>query len=124
MKKAIRSEKAPQPVGPYSQAIECGGMIFVSGQIATDPATKKVMGDVKAQTRQVIENLKAVLSAAGSSLEKVVKTTVYMKDLAQFAAMNDAYAEYFKDTPPARATIEVARLPIDALVEIECIAEK
>ena len=126
MKQVISTERGPAAIGPYSQAIKitgASGFIFVSGQIAFDPATKQIVeGDTAAQTQRVLENLKAIVEAAGSSLDKVVKTTVYLKDIADFAAMNEVYARYFPKDPPARATVEVARLPRDVRVEIELIA--
>ncbi len=114
---------APRAIGPYSQAVKAGGFIFTSGQIALDPATGAVAGgDVQAQTRRALLNLKAVLEAAGSSMARAVKTTVFLKNMGDFAAMNQVYAEFFPDAPPARSTVEVARLPKDALVEIEAVA--
>jgi 2-iminobutanoate/2-iminopropanoate deaminase len=120
----IRTEKAPAPIGPYSQAISVAGrFIFSAGQIAIDPTSGQfVQGDIKAQTRRVLENLKAVLEAGGSGLEEVVKTTVYLKSMEEFAAMNEVYAEFFAASAPARSTVEVARLPRDAKVEIDVIA--
>jgi len=124
MKKIITTDRAPKAIGPYSQAVISNGLAFLSGQIPLDPATGAIVeGDISWQTRRVLENLKAVLEAAGSSLEGVVKTTVYLKDMGQFAQMNDVYATYFTANPPARATVEAARLPKDVLVEIDCIAE-
>src|SRR5215210_2654279 len=109
-KKIILTAKAAQPIGPYSQAVAASGaFIFTAGQIPLDPAGQMVTGDVKAQTRQVLNNLKAILEAAGSSLDNVVKTTVFLKDMGEFAAMNEVYAEFFAKEPPARSTIEVAR---------------
>lgn len=123
-KQAISTERAPAAIGPYSQAIRSGNLIFVSGQISIDPETGKLVeGDVAAQTGQVLKNLNAVLLAAGSGLEKVVKTTVYLRDLGDFRRMNEVYATFFGQTPPARATVEVSRLPRDVAVEIELIAE-
>ncbi|MEK7854914.1 MAG: RidA family protein [Acidobacteriota bacterium] len=123
MKEVISTEKAPGAIGPYSQAIKTGNMIFCSGQIPIDPATGEfVSQDVSEQTEQVFENLIAVLEAAGASLDDVVKTTVFLADMGEFAAMNDVYARYFLDNKPARATVQAARLPRDARVEIECIA--
>lgn len=123
MKQVISTERGPAAIGPYSQAIKANGFVFVSGQIAFDPATKQIVdGDTAAQTQRVMENLKAIVEAAGSSLDKVVKTTVYLKDIADFSAMNEVYARYFPKDPPARATVEVARLPRDVRVEIELIA--
>lgn len=123
MKKVIASEKAPKALGPYSQAISANGLIFCSGQVAIDPATNNVIaGDVSAQTERVLKNLTAVLEAAGSSFDKVVKTTVFLKNMGDFAAMNEVYGRFFSAQPPARSTVEVARLPKDVLVEIDVIA--
>lgn len=122
-KQVIATDKAPGAVGPYSQAIVANGMVFTAGQIPLIPGTKALVeGDVQAQTRQVFANLSAVLEAAGTSLDKAVKTTVFLKDLNDFAAMNETYATYFPSNPPARSTVQVAKLPMDALVEIEVIA--
>lgn len=119
----IKTSSAPAAIGPYSQAIASGNLVFASGQIALDPASGELsQGDVREQTRRVLENLKAVLSAAGSSLEHVVKTTVFLTRMADFAAMNEVYAEYFTQSPPARSTIAVAELPRGAQVEIEAVA--
>ena len=119
----IRTDRAPKGIGPYSQAVRTGGALYLSGQIPLDPATGKIVdGDIAAQTERVLENLKAVLEACGASLTKVVKTTVYLKDMGEFAKMNEVYARYFPINPPARATVEVARLPRDVRVEIDCIA--
>lgn len=123
MKKAISTSAAPAAIGPYSQAIVSNGFVFVSGQIPLDPASGQLVeGGIEAQTKRVIENLAAVLDAAGSSLADVVKTTVYLKDMGEFAAMNGVYAEYFTENAPARATVEAARLPRDVRVEIDCVA--
>ena len=123
MKKIIATADAPQAIGPYSQAVVSNGWAFLSGQIPIDPATGQIIeGGIAAQTERVIENLKSVLEAAGSSLEQVVKTTVYLKDMGEFAQMNEVYARYFANSPPARATVEAARLPRDVRVEIDCIA--
>jgi 2-iminobutanoate/2-iminopropanoate deaminase len=123
MKQAIATAGAPAAIGPYSQAIVSGGFVFVSGQIPLDPASGQLTaGGVAEQTARVLENLRAVLEAAGASLDSVVKTTVYLKDMADFAAMNEVYARYFADPAPARATVEAARLPRDVRVEIDCIA--
>jgi 2-iminobutanoate/2-iminopropanoate deaminase len=123
MKKTIATNHAPAAIGPYSQAIVSNGWAFLSGQIPLDPASGQVIeGGIEAQTERVIENLRAVLEASGSSLADVVKTTVYLKDMAEFTAMNAVYARYFTENPPARATVEVARLPKDVRVEIDCIA--
>jgi 2-iminobutanoate/2-iminopropanoate deaminase len=119
----VRTEHAPQAIGPYSQAIVAGGLVFVSGQLAIDPATgQMVEGDIGVMTSRIFANLEAVLTAAGSSLAKVVKATVFLADLNDFQAMNAAYAEFFPDSPPARSTVQVARLPRDARVEIEVVA--
>lgn len=121
--KIISTEKAPKALGAYSQAVVSNGFAFLSGQIPLDPATGQLIdGDAGAQTARVLENLKAVLEACGSSLGRVVKTTVYLKDMGDFARMNAVYAEYFPENPPARATVEAARLPRDVRVEIDCIA--
>ena len=123
MKEIISTDKAPGAIGPYSQAIKAGGMLFCSGQIPIDPATGEfVAGGVAEQTEQVFKNLIAVLEAGGSGLDGVVKTTVFLADMGDFAAMNDVYAKYFDSNKPARATVQAARLPRDAKVEIECIA--
>ena len=118
----IHTTGAPQAIGPYSQAIKFEGLVFASGQIAFDPATMEVTGDIRAQTLRALTNLKAVLEAAGTGMDRVVKTTVYLTDLGDFAAMNEVYGKYFSSTPPARSTVEVARLPKDVLVEIDVIA--
>jgi reactive intermediate/imine deaminase len=119
----IASEAAPKAIGPYSQAIRHGGLVFCSGQIPLDPQTMTVVaGGIEAQTTQVLKSLAAVLAAAGSDLSKVVKTTVFLQDLEHFAAMNAIYAQAFGGHAPARSTVQVARLPLDVLVEIECIA--
>ncbi len=122
-KMVIETNKAPAAIGPYSQAIKIGSFVFVSGQIPLLPASGEIVhGDIRLQTRQVLENIKHVLEAAGSSLDKVVKTTIFMKDLNDYTAINDAYKEFFSHKPPARAAIQAARLPRDAGVEIEAIA--
>jgi 2-iminobutanoate/2-iminopropanoate deaminase len=123
MRTVIATPKAPQAIGPYSQAIQASGFIFVSGQIPLDPATQQIVqGEVAEQTERVLANLEAILRAAGSSLEKVVRTTVYLKDMGEFAAMNSVYERFFPFAAPARSTVEVARLPKDARVEIDVIA--
>lgn len=123
MKKEIKTDLAPKAIGPYSQAIVANGIVFASGQIAIDPATGEIpQSGVEEQTRQVLSNLKAVLEAAGSSLDKTVKCTVFLQDLNDYAAMNAVYAEYFTSPFPARAAVQVARLPRDAKVEIEATA--
>jgi len=123
MKEIISTEKAPGAIGPYSQAIKAGGMVYCSGQIPLDPATGEfVSSDIAGQTEQVLKNLSAVLEAAGSGLNNVVKTTVFLADMSDFAEMNEVYARYFSENKPARATVQAARLPRDSRVEIECIA--
>ena len=123
MRNVIVSKDGPAAIGPYSQAIKANGFVFVSGQIALDPVTNTlVTGDVAFQTDRVLQNLSGILGAAGSSLEKVVRSTVFLKDMGDFAAMNEVYAKYFPAAPPARSTVEVARLPKDVLVEIDVIA--
>ncbi|HET8678791.1 MAG TPA: RidA family protein [bacterium] len=122
-KEVVRSDRAPLPIGPYSQAIRANGMLFLAGQLALDPATGQFLpGDIKAQTKRVLQNLAAVLEAAGSSMDRVVKTTIFLKDMNDFGAMNEEYASFFRELPPARTTVQAARLPRDALIEIECIA--
>ena len=123
MHTTLSTEHAPKAIGPYSQAVIANGLVFLSGQIPLDPETGQVIeGDITWQTERVLDNLKSVLEAAGSSLGRVVKTTVYMKDMEEFAKMNAVYARYFPDHPPARSTVEAARLPRDVRVEIDCIA--
>lgn len=123
MKDVILTTRGPKPIGPYSQAIKSNGFLFVSGQVALDPQTGEFVGaDVRQQTERVLENLKAILDASGASFHHVVKTTVFLKDMNDFAAMNEVYARYFAAAPPARSTVQAARLPKDALVEIELIA--
>jgi 2-iminobutanoate/2-iminopropanoate deaminase len=123
MREVISTKDGPQAIGPYSQAINANGFVFVSGQVAIDPATQQVIsGEVAAQTERVMKNLSAILKAAGSGLEKVVRSTVFLKNMGDFAAMNDVYGRYFASAPPARSTVEVARLPKDMLVEIDVIA--
>ena len=123
MKQIIATKSAPEAIGPYSQAVAAGGFVFASGQIPLDPQTGVlVAGDVTEQTEQVLRNLAAVLEAAGTSLDRVVKTTVFLADMNDFAAMNEAYGRHFGAAPPARATVQAARLPRDARVEIEAIA--
>ena len=123
-KHAISTPLAPAAIGPYSQAIRSGNLVFLSGQILLDPQTGDIVeGDAAVQTARVLQNLSAILEAAGSSLGQVLKTTVYLRDLADFAMMNEVYARFFDDTPPARATVEVARLPRNVSVEIDLIAE-
>ena len=123
MKEIVQTEHAPQAIGPYSQAVKANGLIFASGQIPTDPQTGQfVAGGIEEQTEQVLKNLAAVLEAAGSDLKRVVKTTVFLLDMQEFAAMNEVYGRFFNEQPPARATVEAARLPREARVEIEAIA--
>jgi 2-iminobutanoate/2-iminopropanoate deaminase len=123
MLEVIATDHAPKAIGPYSQAIRAQGLIFTSGQVAIDPATQQVVaGDVSAQTDRVLKNLAAILRASGSTLEKVVRCTVFLKDMGDFSAMNEVYGRYFNQAPPARSTVEVARLPRDVLVEIDVIA--
>jgi 2-iminobutanoate/2-iminopropanoate deaminase len=120
----ISAQDAPQAIGPYSQAIRAGDLIFASGQLPVDPASGQLVdGDVGAMTRQIFANISAVLAAAGSSLEKIAKVTVFLADMGDFAAMNAAYAEFFPASPPARSTVQVARLPKDARIEIEVVAQ-
>jgi 2-iminobutanoate/2-iminopropanoate deaminase len=123
MREIIKTESAPAAIGPYSQAVRAGGFVFASGQIPTDPKTGVfVEGGIVEQTHQVMRNLKALLEAAGTNLERVVKTTVFIADMGDFSAMNEVYGQYFKENPPARSTVQAARLPRDARVEIDVIA--
>ena len=123
MRETVKTEKAPAAIGPYSQGIRSGGFLFCSGQIPLDPATgKMVEGGIKVQTERVLQNLEAVLTSGGASLRSVVKTTVYLVDLADFPAMNGVYGTFFPENPPARATVQVAKLPAGALVEIDAVA--
>jgi 2-iminobutanoate/2-iminopropanoate deaminase len=123
MREVIATNDGPKAIGPYSQAIKANGLVFVSGQIPIDPASQQLIeGDVAAQTERVLQNLSAILSAAGSSLQQVVKAGVFLKNMSDFAAMNEVYGRYFTQAPPARSTVEVARLPKDVLVEIDVIA--
>ncbi len=123
-REVVTTAAAPAAIGPYSQAVRVGNLLFVSGQIPLDPSTGQLVpGDIREQTRQVLRNLSAILGAADSGLGRVAKTTVYLRDLGEFAAMNEVYAEFFGEQPPARATVEVARLPRDCRVEIDLIAE-
>lgn len=118
----VRTDKAPGAIGPYSQAVKTDSQVFVSGQLALDPVSGNlVAGDVQAETRQALNNLKHILEAAGSSLDKVVKTTVFIKNMDEFPRINEVYAEFFQENPPARACVEVARLPKDANVEVEAV---
>jgi len=119
----IATDRGPKAIGPYSQAIKANGFIFVSGQIPLDPRTQQLVeGDIAGQTERVLENLKGIVEVAGSSLDRAVKTTVFLTDLKDFAAMNEVYGRYFPSNPPARSTVEVARLPRDVRVEIELFA--
>lgn len=123
MKESIRTDRAPEAIGPYSQAVKAGGLVFASGQIPLDPGTMQMVdGDIRIQTERVLTNLKAVLEAAGTSLERAVRTTVYLADLNDFTAMNEVYATFFTAQPPARSTVQAARLPRDARIEIDVIA--
>jgi len=123
MREVISTNEGPQAIGPYSQAIRANGFVFVSGQVAIDPSTQQaISGDVVVQTDRVLKNLSAILQAAGTGLEKVVRSTVFLKNMGDFTAMNEVYGRYFTSTPPARSTVEVARLPKDVLVEIDVIA--
>jgi 2-iminobutanoate/2-iminopropanoate deaminase len=124
-KKTIKTADAPQAIGPYSQAVKAGGLVFVSGQIPIDPKSGNVIQvDIKVQTRQVMENAKAILSAAGCGMSQVVKTTIYLKNMSDFAAVNEIYGGYFPSDPPARATVEVSRLPKDVAIEMDFVAWK
>ena len=123
MREIISTQHGPKAIGPYSQAVKANGFVFTAGQVALDPATGSVVGtEIKAQTERVMENLKGIVEAAGSTMHKVVKTTVFLKDMNDFAAMNEVYARYFPAAPPARSTVEVSRLPKDVRVEIEVVA--
>jgi len=123
MKEAVHTDRAPNPIGPYSQGIRANGFIFLAGQVALDPKSGELIsGDVRQQTERTLENLKGVLEAAGANLNHVVKVTIFLKNMGDFAGMNEIYARYFPKLPPARSTVEVARLPKDALVEVELIA--
>lgn len=125
MKNVVKTDKAPQAIGPYSQAIEVNGMVFTSGVVPIDPATGNVVeGDIRVQATRVFDSMKALLEAAGSDCEQVVKTTVFIKDMNDFAALNEIYAQYFTGAFPARSCVEVARLPKDVLIEMEAIALK
>jgi len=123
MKDIVLTDRGPKPIGPYSQAIKSNGFLFISGQVALDPKTGEFSGgDIRQQTERVLENLKGIVEAGGSHLSRAVKATVFLKDINDFAAMNETYGKYFSSAPPARTTIQVARLPKDALVEIDLIA--
>jgi len=123
MRQIVATDRAPAAVGPYSQAVRVGGLLFTAGQIPLTPEGKLIEGDVREQTRQVMENLAAVLAAGGSSLEQVVKCTCFLADMNDFAAINEVYGSYFAGDPPARSAVEVARLPKDVRIEIEAVAE-
>jgi 2-iminobutanoate/2-iminopropanoate deaminase len=123
MRDTVLTDRGPKPIGPYSQAIRANGFLYVSGQVALDSKTGELMaGDISQQTEKTLENVKGIVEAAGSKMSHVVKVTVFLKDMNEFAAMNKVYAQYFPSAPPARSTVQVARLPKDALVEIEVIA--
>ena len=123
MKEVISTDRGPKAIGPYSQAIRANGFLFISGQIALDPSTQQLAAtDIKGQTERVMENLKGILEAAGSSLDRVVRTTVFLLDMDEFAAMNEVYGRYFSSQPPARSTVQAVRLPRDVRVEIDLIA--
>lgn len=124
MKKAYRTEKAPAALGPYSQAVSVNGLLFVSGQLPIDPATGKMSkGDIGARTSQILSNIRAIAEAAGTTLDKAVKTTIFLTDLADFQAMNSVYATFFTAEPPARSTVQVAALPLGSTIEIEAVIE-
>ena len=123
MKEVISTKEGPQAIGPYSQAVKANGFVFVSGQVAFDPATQQLVnGDISVQTERVLKNLAAILKAAGSGMDKVVRASVFLKNMGDFTAMNEVYGRHFTSSPPARSTVEVARLPKDVLVEIDVIA--
>jgi 2-iminobutanoate/2-iminopropanoate deaminase len=123
MKNVVVTDRGPKPIGPYSQAIKANGFIYLSGQVALDPQSGELVGsDIRRQTERVLENIKGILEAAGANLHHVIKTTVFLKDMNDFSGMNETYARYFTAAPPARSTVQVSRLPKDALVEIEVIA--
>jgi len=123
MKEIVTTDRGPKPIGPYSQAVKTNGFLYLSGQVALDPKTNEMStGDIRQQTERALENIKGILEAAGSNLHHVVKTTVFLKDMNDFPAMNEVYARHFTAAPPARSTVQAARLPKDALVEIEVIA--
>lgn len=123
MKNVVTTDRGPKPIGPYSQAIKANGFIYLSGQVALDPKSGEVVGsDIRQQTERVLENIKGILEAAGVNLHHVVKTTVFLREMNDFPAMNEVYARYFPSAPPARSTVQVSRLPKDALVEIEVVA--
>jgi 2-iminobutanoate/2-iminopropanoate deaminase len=123
MKDIVLTDRGPKPIGPYSQAVKANGFLFVSGQVALDPKTGEMLsGTIAEQTERTLQNIKGIVEASGSNLGHVVKTTVFLKDMNDFAAMNEVYAKFFTAAPPARSTVQVARLPKDALVEIEVVA--
>jgi 2-iminobutanoate/2-iminopropanoate deaminase len=123
MKEVVHTDRGPKPIGPYSQAVKASGFIYLSGQVALDPKTGDLTGsDIRQQTERTLENVKGILESAGTNLHHVVKTTVFLKDMSDFVAMNEVYARYFAAAPPARSTVQVSRLPKDALIEIEVIA--
>jgi 2-iminobutanoate/2-iminopropanoate deaminase len=123
MRDIVTTDCGPKPIGPYSQAVKANGFLYLSGQVALDPKTNEMTGaDIRQQTERVLENIKGIVEAAGSNLHHVIKTTVFLKDMNEFPQMNEVYARYFSAAPPARSTVQVARLPKDALVEIEVIA--
>ena len=123
MREIVHTDRGPKPIGPYSQAIKANGLLFASGQVAIDPKTNEfVGGDIRQQTERALENIKGVVEASGSKLSHVVKTTVFLKDMNDFAGMNEVYGKYFPTAPPARSTVAAAGLPKDALVEIEVVA--
>jgi 2-iminobutanoate/2-iminopropanoate deaminase len=123
MKDIVTTDRGPKPIGPYSQGVKANGLLYLSGQVALDPKTNEMLaGDIRQQTERTLDNIKGILEAAGSNLHHVVKTTVFLKDMNEFAQMNEVYGRYFTAAPPARSTVQVARLPKDALVEIEVIA--
>jgi 2-iminobutanoate/2-iminopropanoate deaminase len=123
MKDIVTTDRGPKPIGPYSQAVKANGFLYLSGQVALDPKTNEMTGaDIRQQTERVLENIKGIVEASGSNLHHIIKTTVFLKDMNEFPQMNEVYARYFTAAPPARSTVQVARLPKDALVEIEVIA--
>jgi 2-iminobutanoate/2-iminopropanoate deaminase len=123
MRDIVTTDRGPKPIGPYSQAVKANGFLYLSGQVALDPKTNEMTGaDIRQQTERVLENIKGILEASGSNLHHAIKTTVFLKDMNEFPQMNEVYARYFTAAPPARSTVQVARLPKDALVEIEVIA--
>lgn len=122
MKKVINTKNAPAAIGPYSQGLIVGDLVYTSGQLPLNPETKVLETEIKAATKQSLENCKAILQEAGTSIDKVFKTTVFVKDLADFAAVNEVYGEYFNEAPPARSCVQIAKLPMDAVIEIEMIA--